>query len=238
MQDELRREWAAICAMAAIFLVFLTFSPPRLCAKEPYTEASIELTEKSRLRLMRFSDPDLTIFRDAVAILRDTQPSAAVLGREEGFPGSISFAGKAMHGLIFMPNYAGYEYATIRETYETYNGLSVEKFRLQADLSLGESANFTTEAQYRPHGPRPEQVFIRFAMSIRYPEASKNQFLPAEMPEESGSSSGDAASRVRVPKLRMTEIDSDLHAILDVKGQIESVIVSPDMVMLDTLMAD
>lgn len=375
MQDELRRGWAAICAMAVIYLTLLTFSPPRLCAEDFYPGTNIELTENTRLRLMRFSSPDLSIFKDAVAFLRESRPSAVVLGQNDGFPGSIGLAGNSMHGLIFMPNYSGYEYATIRETeearserrdpeaiprsdiektlalamyhvkgayavrfpitwetalrinlskeiltrvaynlydlapmldymkegrslgeafsryytggaffrlsdttslsaglslgerhsinafwkmtttdlsftdrsvgieyvlkdrftllgawdyatYDTYNGLSVEKFRLQTDLSLGESAYFTAEALFRPKESRPENVTVRFSMTLRYPagtgkapEDVPDRFRAAELTAEPGELSAAFLSRVRVPIVRVEEIDNDLGAILELKDR-------------------
>jgi hypothetical protein len=111
-----------------------------LCAVPIVSETIIDIDENSRWRLVRFTDPDLNIFREAAGIFKETG-----LGRREfeggPFPGKFSIGGKTLTGILHMPGYEGYDYISLGETKRAKNdrrkAIPVPRGNIEKSLALG-----------------------------------------------------------------------------------------------------
>lgn len=113
-------------------------------------ETSLRLSDATDLRVIEFTNPSLSVFKDATGLFEETRHSLFSLGRG-GPQGKLQVKGTMMGGLIYMPNYAGYEYSTIQETIraeeeerapQAIDRSTIEKtlallsYRLEGDYSL------------------------------------------------------------------------------------------------------
>jgi hypothetical protein len=73
------------------------------------------LKDSSSLRVVAFTNSDLSFLRGAAAFFAESRQGLASLGGE-AFPGALSLEGRSAVGAVLMPNYQGYPYATVRES--------------------------------------------------------------------------------------------------------------------------